>query len=104
MRDLVPFINLHDELSGIFCDRDNGVKLHCTLFEDNNGALEVSTRPRYRPRTKHIAIKCHHFREWVQNGTVVVEPIDTLEQIAGQFTKGLQVGTFEYLRHKLLGW
>ena len=52
----------------------------------------------------HIAIKYHHFRERVQNGTIVIKPVDTNEQIADQFTKGLQIGTFKYLRSKLLGW
>jgi len=80
------------------------VKLHCTLFEDNNGALELASTPRYRPRTKHIAIKYHHFRERVQNGMIAIKPIDTRQQIADQFTKGLMVGNFEYLRYKLLGW
>ena len=37
--------------------------VHCKLFEDNNGALELAKAPRYRPRTKHIAVKYHHFRE-----------------------------------------
>ena len=59
---------------------------------------------KFRPRTKHIAIKYHHFREKVQKGIISIEAIDTKEQIADQFTKGLQVGVFQYLRSKLLGW
>ena len=74
------------------------------MFEDNNGALELATKPRYRPRTKHIVIKYHHFRERVSSGFISIKPINTSEQIADQFTKGLQVGTFQYLRYKLLGW
>jgi hypothetical protein len=79
-------------------------KVKCTLFEDNNEAVELATRPRYRPRTKHIAIKYHHFHEHVRNGSISIEAIDTKEQIADQFTKGLQHATFVYLREKLLGW
>jgi len=104
MRDLIPFIDQVHELSNVLGEMTPDVKLHCTLFEDNNGALELATKPRYRPRTKHIAIKYHHFRERVQNGLIKVLPIDTREKLADQFTKGLMAGTFEYLRFKLLGW
>ena len=104
MRDIIPFIDQVKEMDGIFESSSPKVDVHCTLFKDNNGALELAMKPRYRPRTKHIAIKYHHFREHVTRGTVTVKPIDTKEQLADQFTKGLQVGTFEYLRHKLLGW
>ena len=104
MQDLIPFVDQVKELEKVFGQKREKVILHCTLFEDNNGALELANAPRYRPRTKHIAIKYHHFRERVQNGTIKIKPIDTNEQIADQFTKGLQAGTFQYLRGKLLGW
>jgi hypothetical protein len=104
MRDVIPFVDLVKELDEIIGNASPKVKLHCTLFEDNNGALELAKTPRYRPRTKHIAIKYHHFREHVKNGTVSIKAIDTKEQIADQFTKGLQSAIFKYLRFKLLGW
>ena len=37
----------------------------CKVFEDNNGAIELSKAPKIRPRTKHIALKYHQFREHV---------------------------------------
>ena len=104
MRDVIPLIDQVSEMDNIFSTSSPKVRLHCTLFEDNNGALELAMKPRYCPRTKHIAIKYHHFREHVTKGIVTVKPIDTKEQIADQFTKGLQEGTFKYLRYKLLGW
>jgi hypothetical protein len=104
MRDIIPLQDLMKELNGIFGHRDIKPNINCKLFEDNNGALELAKTPRYRPRTKHIAIKYHHFREHVQNGSISIHAIDTKEQIADQFTKGLQLATFEYLRCKLLGW
>ena len=104
MRDIIPFVDQINEMDEIFGKLSPKPTIHCTLFEDNNGALELATAPRYRPRTKHIAVKYHHFREHVQSGKVSIKPIDTLQQIADQFTKGLQKGTFEYLRYKLIGW
>ena len=104
MRDIIPLIDQIDEMDGIFNDYSPKPILHCKLFEDNNGALELAKSPRYRPRTKHIAIKYHHFREHVKLGKVSINPIDTKEQIADIFTKALPTITFDYLRYKLLGW
>ena len=39
-----------------------------------------------------------------KSGKIEVLPIDTTEQIADIFTKALDKQTFEYLRHKLIGW
>jgi ATP-dependent nuclease, subunit B len=104
MRDVIPFLNLMKELSSIMEMEIPKAKVKCTLFEDNNGALELARTPRYRPRTKHIALKYHHFREHVKRGLVSIMPIDTKEQIADQFTKALDLTTFQYLRKKLMGW
>lgn len=104
MRDVIPLIDQITEMDGIFNDSSPKPILHCKLFEDNNGALELAKSPRYRPRTKHIAIKYHHFREHVKLGKVSINAIDTSEQIADIFTKGLPSISFAYLRYKLLGW
>ena len=77
---------------------------HSTIFKDNNGALELTRAPKYRPRTKHIAIKYHHFRDHVKNKMIRIEAIHTKEQIADIFTKPLDKQQFEYLRNKLIGW
>ena len=104
MRDVIPFLGLIGELKDILNLEIPKPEIKCTLFEDNNGALELAKQPRYRPRTKHIAIKYHHFREHVKSGRIKIQPIDTQEQIADQFTKGLSTDTFRYLRFQLLGW
>ena len=57
-----------------------------------------------RPRTKHIAIKYHHFRQGVINGIYNILPIDTKEQTADIFTKALSEATFSYLCSKLNYW
>jgi hypothetical protein len=38
-------------------------KVFCQAFEDSSGALEMAKTPKMRPRTKHMHIKYHHFRE-----------------------------------------
>ena len=76
----------------------------CRVFEDNNGAICIATEEKVRPRTKHINIKYHHFKEAVKKGKVKIEKIDTKEQLADIGTKALDPQTFEYLRKILIGW
>ncbi len=78
--------------------------MHCTVFEDNSGALELARVPKMRPRTKHIGLKMNHFREPVRNGTITPVAIDTKEQPADIFTKPLAKDAFQYLRNKICGW
>ena len=62
LRDVIPMMQIMKEA------RDMGIpvktihpKIHCTLFEDNAGAVEMVQVPKMRPRTKHINLKYHHF-------------------------------------------
>jgi hypothetical protein len=79
--------------------------LHSTVFENNSGALSLATSPKINPRKKHIAVKYHHFRESVgEDKGVSIVKIDTKEQKADIFTKGLPRETHEYIRKLLRGW
>ena len=53
--------------------------IKCTVFEDNNGALEMAKTPKMRLCTKHIAIKYHYFHAYIQNGDIKIEKVDTAE-------------------------
>ena len=78
--------------------------MKCTVFEDNNGDLESANAPKMRPRTKHIAIKYHHFRAHVEQGDIRIVKVDTTEQEADFLTKPLVQQLFCYLRRKVMGW
>lgn len=82
--------------------RDKPV-VHCTAFEDNNGAIELAKAPKMRPRTKHINIKYHHFRSHVGK-SLTISKIDTADQLADLGTKPLGTSLFVKLRFRLLGW
>ena len=76
-----------------------------TIFEDNTSCLELANKPdQFRPRTKHIGIKWHHFQDAVKNGSVVVQKIDTTLQLTDPLTKPLPRPWFEQLRWLLMGW
>ena len=76
----------------------------CEAFEDNNGAIELATAEKERPRTKHINIKYHHFKSAVKRQKIRVRKIDSEDQLADIGTKPLDATPFERLRMKLIGW
>jgi hypothetical protein len=78
--------------------------VHCKVFEDNSGTLEMATVPKMRPRTKHMHIKYHHFRDVVELGLVSIHMIGTEDQLADIFTKPLGDVLFIKQRIGILGW
>ena len=79
-------------------------QLHCKVFEDNLGALTMARTPKVRPRTKHLNIKYHHFREAVANGLISIHGISTAHQLADIFTKPLGDTLFLRFRLAIMGW
>ena len=64
LREAIPIMQLINEMS------ENGIeinhatpKIKCKVFEDNSGALEMAKEYKYRPRTKHLNNRLHHFRD-----------------------------------------
>jgi len=51
--------------------------------------------------SKHIEIRYHFIRDWVQRGAVQLEYIPTDEQIANILTKSLPRGRHIYFRDKM---
>ena len=78
-------------------------KTYLTVYEDNRGALELAREPKFRPRTKHIATKYHHFRNAVSKGQIKIFSIDTKNQQADILTKPLPKVQFEKLRKEIMG-
>ena len=104
LREAIPLIDLLREISPIFPLNTNTTTVHCQVFEDNIGALEIATNHKYRPRTKHLNIRLHHFRSYVQDGTINISKIDTSNQLADIFTKPLALSRFQKLRKQIIGW
>ena len=105
LRDAIPMMQLLKEI------QDLGYKvptstpvIHCRLFEDNSGALELARVPKMRSRTKHMNLHYHHFRDFVARGLITIHPINTKDQPADVLTKPLGDEDFVKHRHTLLGW
>jgi hypothetical protein len=104
MREVIPIMWLLQEAA------DHGIefinskpKVHCTIFEDNDGAIEIANVPKMR-LTKHLNLKYHHFREEVKKGTISIHHVGTKDQMADIFTKPLKEGLFTKLKHMMIGW
>ena len=105
LRDTIPIMNMLQEMNDLgFLDTNAVPKIHCKAFEDNIGALELAKVPKMRPRTKHINLVFHHFREHVRRGLVSIHHVSTTLQIADMLTKPLEQNSFLRHRKKLLGW
>jgi hypothetical protein len=91
MPEVIPLMDIYATIQKVLQCKElkPTVKWCCTVFEDNNRALELAKAPKMHPRTKHIAIKYHHFRSKVDSGEVDIVRVDTKNQIADIFPKGL---------------
>lgn len=105
MREVIPMMNLYREFKehSLLPDTEPPT-VYCTVFEDNEGAIELAKTPKMRPRTKYLNVKYHHFRDLVASGDILIKSIDTSLQQADIFTKGLVTDLFTKLRKLLLGW
>ena len=104
-RVLIPMMDLLDEAKKKGVPMRTGAPVvHCKAFEDNSGALELARLPKMRPRTRHINVKYHHFREAVAKGRIKVQHVPTHEQLGDALTKNLPRDLFVTLRKKYMGW
>ena len=106
MRELIPLRRLLEELGKTLeLDFTKPVLIHSTVFEDNNGALGLAESPKLTPRTKHIGIKYHWFRDKIgKDRGIELAKIASVDQKADIFTKGLTEETFRVIRKLLMGW
>ena len=106
MRDVLYIKHLVEEFHqyGIKIPKFDPPKIHYRLYEDNVGALELANNHKLRPRTKHLAVQLHHFRQYIMSKEVTVHKVDTKNQLGDVFTKAVPKRTFEYLRKKIIGW
>jgi hypothetical protein len=66
--------------------------------------VEMANAPKMRPRTKHLNIKYHHFREEVRKGAISIYHTRTEDQMADIFTKPLPEAPFVKFRERMMGW
>ena len=104
LREAIPMMELLKEIGKRGVKVTHKAAMHCKVFEDNSGALEMAKVHKYRPRTKHLNVKLHHFRSHVERKEISIHPIDTEDQLADYLTKPVNEIVFARLRPRVMGW
>ena len=59
------------------------------IFCDSIGAQAIASNSAYHKRTKHINIKYHYVCEKITEGTLIINEVDSKDNLANIFTKAL---------------
>ena len=105
LKDVIPLMRTLEEMKkeGIPISTSKR-RIYCRIFEDNSRALEMAKVHKYRPCTKHINIKYHHFQDYVSRGDIQQYPIHTSRQRADILTKPVTSDLLRRYRMKIMGW
>ena len=74
------------------------------IFEDNQGAVQLSQNPVSNPNSKHIDVRHHLLRELVRQGDISVSHVPSEYQHADILTKALAFDVFEIHRRFLINF
>ena len=103
LREVIAIIHLLEDLKG------NGLPIHhstpiikCRTFEDNMSCVKLANNHKSRPRTKHFALRLHHFRSHIVRKIITIEHVSTKDQLADIFTKPLPKAQFTKLRDLIM--
>ncbi len=107
MRELLWIRQMIAEVAdGLAIPYDKKSQILSKVLEDNQGAIAVTRRPDLTARTRHLHTKYHHFKENIgvdEHGDgIKIVCVNTAEQIADMFTKGLGNEDFKRLRDRLM--
>ena len=107
----MPVCNLiRDTLNQLKLTSEEKPKILCKVFEDNQAACHLAINQQLSPRTKHFAVKCHFFWQFVchakknPDGWLNVEKCSTDLMNADCLTKGLGRIKFEANQFRIQGW
>jgi hypothetical protein len=104
-RQLIPLRAILAELlANLNISTPLTVRSKSNVYEDNNGALALARLPHLTPRSKHIGVAYHFFRDHVRSGDLDVIKIDTHAQLADICTKGLAEGPYKQIHALVMGW
>ena len=103
-RELLPMREMFIELAKYLNIGTITSTVRYELFEDNKGAETLANALKMNVRTKHIAIKYHHFREVVKRKILQIKRVDTKEQLVDILTKPVDRITLQHLRKGIMGW
>ena len=67
LRQALPLIHLLKEFNCVFLKVNcSPPSFKCKVYEDNTACISIEESEKFAPRTKHIALKYHWFREYAK--------------------------------------
>ncbi len=76
----------------------NPPNLYCMVWEDNQSCIAMTTSQKFMPWMKHIALKYHHFKQYVMSGKIQINYVHTELQQANILMKPVKIELFPKLR------
>jgi hypothetical protein len=105
LKEVILIMHLLYELKATNFEINNIIPtVHCQVFEDNVGAIEIARLPKMRQRTKHLNMKYHHFKEAVAEERIHIKYVPTTKQLADMMTIAVIIMLFELMRMAVQGW
>jgi hypothetical protein len=105
LREVIPIMEILKEMKKLrFPVRKTKLTIHCKVWEDKSGAVEMANTHKYRPWTKHLNVKLHHLIDYVLQSEISVYKIDTKDQRADYLTKPVNVEILKNVRKLVMGW
>jgi hypothetical protein len=74
------------------------------MLEDNQSCIHLSKNPGDFAKSKHIDTRYHFVREQVEKGTIILQKIDTKENLADMFTKPLDRTQFSLIASNIISY
>eukprot|EP00957_Ditylum_brightwellii_P006926 523933-Ditylum_brightwellii.AAC.1 len=104
-KEAIVLMNFLQEIQDKGITKTNHTQyISCTMFKGNSGTTELTRVPKTRPRIKHVNLVYHHYRSYVQDGTIMIYPLRSDNLPADIFTNMPVTNLFRKQRAFLLGW
>ena len=107
LREVIPLMTMFEEINKTFPLMIDAPNFICKIHEDNQSCIRMAMSEKFTPRTKHIALKYHHFRSFLHKESgpkIQIQYCRTEDQKADILTKPLTNELFFRLRYMLSGW
>ncbi len=85
----------------LFEELDLPLPTTSTIFTDNQAAISISHHPEFHARTKHIDIAHHFLRDLIEQKIIDTVYVNTRDNLADLFTKGLARDLHEDLTYRI---
>jgi hypothetical protein len=74
------------------------------IFEDNASCIILAYSDGTKPRTRHLSLKWHHFKDHIRNGNIAISKVASNLNWADLLTKPLVAPKHNALRRMIMGW